>query len=337
MPKYSTLFRVGALACLLPLWAARAELAAQTAIENQPATAATPDEFSQAELLKSYLRVREQLHAAELAIVNNRIEAEASARAQAAAITEKLDAIRASMAAERERQQTEAMRAATEHEREQAEAQRSNRTILWVGAAFGGTGLLAIVVASIFQWRAMKRMSAVISARPALPGAVQSGQLTLDAPAGQSVGLSSQRLMSVIDRMERRIFELEHTAHPPPVEPAAPAGSATPDDATARIGALLLKGRALLNTNQAQEAVACYDEILGLEANHPEALLKKGVAMERLKQDHEAIRYYDRAIEVDRKMTLAYLYKGGVCNRQQRYDEALACYEQALQVEEAVK
>ena len=345
MPKYSMLSRFGVLClALFLLGVGCSGLQAQSAAEILPAKSATPDELSQTELLKSYLRVREQLHAAELAIANNRLEAEATARAQAAAITEKLDAIKSAMAAEREHLQVEAQRAETERVRQQAESQQANRTLLWVASAFGTVGLLAMFFTALFQWRSLNRMADVTAQRPQLPASGALGLLAAEAGAltGQTVALSNQRLLSAIDRIEQRIFELEHTAdQPAPVrspdetEPT-PRPAAAPDHA-AQITALLNQGRSLINTNRASEAVACYDEILKLDANHPEALVKKGVALERLKQDHEAIRCYDRAIEADRKMTLAYLYKGGVRNRQQRHEEALACYEQALQAEEAVK
>ncbi len=40
-----------------------------------------------------------------------------------------------------------------------------------------------------------------------------------------------------------------------------------------------------MSTSKVKEAVACYDEILKLNANHAEALVKKGSALEKLKQD----------------------------------------------------
>jgi tetratricopeptide (TPR) repeat protein len=153
--------------------------------------------------------------------------------------------------------------------------------------------------------------------------------------------------MTAVERMEKRIYELEHTASPAVSVTAATAASSTPANDTearraaspvseqaSRITGLLGKGRSLLAAGKAKEAVACYNEILKLDINHPEALVRRGAALERLKQDDEAIQCYDRAIKADRKMTLAYLYKGGVCNRLERYEEALKCYELALQVEE---
>ena len=310
---------------------------------------AVSDELSTAELLKSYLQVREQLHATQLAIVNSRIEAEAAARVQSAAITEKLEGIKAAMATERERFQAETQRLNAERQLQQAETERSIRTVLWVAAIFGGVGLVAMLLMPVLQWRAMNRLVATNALRPQLGTserpALMPGETALN-PADNAVALANQRLTSVIDRMERRIFELEHTAVPPPATVTtmsattgadSPVLPAPPNDREGRIAALLGKGRALLAADKPREALVCYNDVLKLDLNHPEALVKKGAALERLKQDDEALQCYDRAIKADRRMTVAYLYKGGVCNRLERYEEALKCYELALQSEEELK
>ncbi len=313
-----------------------------------PAATAT-DATSQAELLKSYLHVREQLHDAELAIANNRLEAEAAARAQAAAIAEKLDSIKSTIAAEREHQAADTQRAAAEQDRQRVASREANHIILWIAVSFGAVGLLTMLATTVLQWRGIKRMAEVTAQQPQLPLPAVAPQNWLTAgnsgPTSGHVALSNHRLMSVIDRMERRILELETTAAQPlPTSPAEPVIEATTPRATpaaldqaAHIAALLGKGRSLLNANKAREAVACYDEILAIEGNHPEALVKKGSALERLNQDLQAIECYDRAIQADRNLALAYLSKGGVFNRLQRFDEAVECYEKALQVEKQVK
>ena len=348
MKKNASFSSAGAIGLTLLLFlASQRELRAQAATEIPPVKAAGPDELSQAELLKSYLHVREQLHSAELAIANNRLEAEATARAQAAAITEKLDAIKSVIATEREHQQAEALRTAAEQERQRVAAQETNRIVLWVAAAFGGVGLLTMLGTALLQWRGIKRMAQVTAQHQQLPVPGQAAWLSLGQGAASSdtVALSNQRLMSVIDRMERRILELEHTTIPPAasapletiVETPIARNAAIAGDQASRIAALLGKGRSLLNANKAKEAIACYDEILTVESNHAEALVKKGSALERLKQDHAAIECYDRAIKADRNMALAYLSKGGIFNRLQRFDEAVECYEQALRVEKEGK
>lgn len=344
MKNPSIHYRTGAIVlALVFLVISQTALQAQAPAAIPPTKAPSPDDLSQAELLKSYWNVREQLHAAELAIAHNRLESEAAARAQAAAIAEKLDAIKALIAAEREQLQNEARRTAAEQERQRLATAESNRFILWMAAALGGGGLAAMLATTLFQWRGIKLITQVSAhshqlAVPAQSGWWPPGQ---HAPSGETVALSNQRMMAVIDRMERRILELEHTAVAPsaPITdevetevPPLPSPPATGEQA-ARIVALLGKGNALISANKAQEAIACYDEILTINPTHVDTLVKKGAALERLKQDHEAIGCYNRAIQVDRNTVLAYLSMGGIYNRLQRFDEAVECYEQALRIE----
>jgi tetratricopeptide (TPR) repeat protein len=355
MKKNALLLQLGALCVALALLAAPATTRAQAPTESAPPKPAGIDELTQAELLKSYLQIRDQLHATQLAIANSRAETESTARAQATAIAEKLVAIKAAMETERQRQQVETLRANAERERQQMDAQRSNRTVLWVAVGFGAIGLLAMLFMPLIQLRTINRIAEVATQRSPAPAALMGSGET-DTLPGHTVALSNQRLMSVIERMEKRIFELEHTTTHPlaaavtieaktsngseAIAQAAPAtNSATNSaaDQAARISVLLDKGKFLLSTNKAKEAVAVYDEVLKINANHAEALVKKGAALEKLKQDDAAIRCYDRAIEVNQKMTIAYLSKAGVCNRLGRYDEAMECYEHALETEDEAK
>ncbi|HET7536742.1 MAG TPA: tetratricopeptide repeat protein [Candidatus Didemnitutus sp.] len=348
MQYRALLSRFGALGLLsLILVAGRVALNAQTAAPASTASKSTvPEDLSQPELLKSYLQVSEQLHAAQLAIVTNRLEAEAAARSQAVAFSEKVDTLKSMLAVERERQHAEALRQAEERERQDAEMLRANRTVVIGAAVFGGVGICAMLFSTLFQWRAVNRLTEISTVRPSLPASGASGALLAEAAASadRTVTLSNQRLLSTIERIERRIFELEHTtAQPAPAKETIIGDSGDAphlSPATEQVidfNVLLGKGRAFINANRVQEAVDCYDEILKVNADHPEALVKKGAALERLKQDQEALRCYDRAIKADRRMTLAYLCKGGVYNRLARFDEAVACYEQALQVEEETK
>lgn len=344
--------------------------------QGEPPSPASPrpvsvEEQNQTELLRSYIQLREQLHATQLSVVNSRVEAETAARVQAAALTEKLDAIKAAMDTERERQRVEAVRVTAERERQEAAARQTQQTVIWVAGIFGVLAVLTLLLVPFFQWRALNRVVEGVAARSATPVPLPSTPLPAigAGPSDHVVELSNQRLMSVIDRVEQRVIELEQTAsrHPSPPSPATDAGaapgavasshsapgpaamaaaaaqvemqaarklSASVSEPDPRITLLLGRGRQLLGANKARDALSCYDEILKIEANHTEALVKKGAALERLKRDEEAIWCYDRAIESDRKMTLAYLYKGGVYNRQGRYDDALECYEQALQTAE---
>jgi len=319
-----------------------------SALDNQHGNG--PEQLSQAELLKSYLQMREQLQATQLAIATSRIEAEVTARAQAAALTEKLDGIKTAMDAEREHRRIDAERSQAQFsnaQREQAELQRSNHVVLWIAAVFGGLAFVAIIVGPLLQWRAINRLAHVAASRPQLSGATSPALLVGENNGlnDQTVTVSNQRMQGVIERLERRIFELEHTAGRPgpsgavattttAISAEIPRRITSSNDNATRIKQLLAKGQSLLAAGKAREAVACYNEVLKLDLHHPEALVKQGAALERLKQDDEAIQCYDRAIKADARMTLAYLYKGGVCNRLERFEEASKCYEQALQTED---
>jgi tetratricopeptide (TPR) repeat protein len=122
---------------------------------------------------------------------------------------------------------------------------------------------------------------------------------------------------------------------PPNGEPEPVAAEAAPPSSEAALISFLLgKGQSLLNLDKAEDALACFDEILSLRAGHPEALVKKGTALEKLRRLNEAVECYDQAIAADNSMTIAYLCKGGLFNRMERYSEALECYEKALRTQE---
>jgi tetratricopeptide (TPR) repeat protein len=231
--------------------------------------------------------------------------------------------------------------------------------MLFVAGVFAVLGFLAMLFMAYFQWRTINRLAEITAALP-MARALGAGPPVAALGAGDAhlVGIgspeqSSQRLLGALERLEKRIYELEHSAHPPlpqgtslnheAQDPppssngeatlAASAAAAGAPDA-ARITVLLGKGQSLLNLDQAEAAVACFDQVLALDPNHPDALVKKGAALERLRKLDEAIACYDRAIAADGSLTVAYLHKGGLFNRMERFNEALECYEQALRTQE---
>lgn len=96
------------------------------------------------------------------------------------------------------------------------------------------------------------------------------------------------------------------------------------------IAGLLAEGQSLLAANEAEKALKCYETVLTLHPDHPEAFIKMGGCFEKLGRNDEAIASYDCAIAVDNSMTVAHLHKGGLYNRLARYEEATRCYEKAL-------
>jgi tetratricopeptide (TPR) repeat protein len=294
------------------------------------------DDTNAQETLRSYLQLQEQLHATQLAIGHSLTQAETAAAETTRVLTSRLSNIEQTLASQRA-QELEAM-------------QSSNKVMLLVAGVFAALGFLAVLSMAYFQWRTINRLAEVTSALP-LSHALGAGDahlLTAGTPE-----LSSQRLLGALERLEKRIHELEHTAHPtlPQVtalaleaqpSPFPSNGETTPGEAkaeaaapeVARVMVLLGKGQSLLNLDHIEEALACFDQVLAINANHPDALVKKGAALERLRKLDEAVACYDRAIAADSSLTVAYLYKGGLFNRMERFSEALECYEKALHTQE---
>jgi tetratricopeptide (TPR) repeat protein len=195
-----------------------------------------------------------------------------------------------------------------------------------------------------------------------------AAEVTAAGPAEQS----NLRLLGALEQLEKRLHDLEHTAAAPPAaqpaaQPAArsdgpatdaaqtgpaplngedeelatangkpttaPTPTSSPDEAQDGAG-LLAKGQSLLEHDDAQGALACFERLLQADPGNAEALVKKGASLERLQKLEAAIECYDRAIAADGSLTIAYLHKGGLFNRLERFDEALACYEQALRTQE---
>jgi tetratricopeptide (TPR) repeat protein len=280
-----------------------------------------------------YLQIQEQLHATQLAIDNGRREAEAEAATNTAALTARLQALEQTI---------------TDQRASEVEAARKTQQIaLFMAGAFGLIGLGIMLLMVYFQWRVFTQLIKITTRQPsalalgshrALPLVEAANELA--APARAAVESSNARLLGVVERLEKRILELEQIARAPLAEPAAPSAATTngsPADADDReecVANLITEGQSLLVANEPQKALECFDVALQLQPRHAEALVKKGGALEKLGRLDDAIACYDHAIEADGSMTIAYLHKGGLFNRMARYDEALRCYEQALQTQE---
>ena len=283
--------------------------------------------------MRSYLQLQEQLHATQLAIESNREAGTAITLRTAEALAARMQAIEQSLSAQRVRE-LDAM-------------QSSNRVMLIVAGSLAALGFLAMLLMGYFQWRTVNRLAEISAAIPSTSLAMSVGRpLPALGPGDSPSGTND--LIGVVHQLEKRVIELEHVSTPP-LQNGNSEGNGQPSnggtvqshgengDATAeanRVTLLLAKGQSLLNVDKPDEALACFDEVLAIDAQNAEALVKKGTALERMRKLNEAIECYDRAIEADRSMTIAYLYKGGLFNRMERFNEALQCYEQALRTQE---
>jgi tetratricopeptide (TPR) repeat protein len=160
--------------------------------------------------------------------------------------------------------------------------------------------------------------------------------LPLPASARAALEFSNARLLGVIERLEKRILELEETVRIP-LNGNGNGHSADPERDTPsdrRVEDLIVEGQLYLDTNKMEKALQCFDTALDMQPDNPDALIKKAAALEKLGQVEKAITCYDRAIDLGDSSTTALLQKGGMLNRLARYDEALQCYERALQTQE---
>jgi tetratricopeptide (TPR) repeat protein len=309
------------------------------------AVAGRADETNTQDTPGAHLQLQEPLHATQLAIERIRKQADAAAAQNAKAFTSRLQGIEQALTLQREQ--------------ELAAMQSSNWAILFVAGLFAALGFLAMLFMSYFQWRTINRLAEDAAASPVVQ-ALDSGPPLAALGAGDApvktvgpVRQSNRRLLGARERLGKRIYQLEHTPNPPRHKGASLAQAARrrfprpaekrrlqarqmrpPNRTRVRIPMLLSKGQALLDRDQAEQALACFDQVLALDSNHPEALVKKGAALERLRKLDEAIACYDQAIVADGSKTVAYLYKGGLFNRLERFSEALECYEQALRTQE---
>lgn len=292
---------------------------------------------SSAEALRGYLQkqeranllLQEKLQNLQRSLQETRDESEAGARRASETVATRLKLIEQTLT--------------TQREREMEVMQKSNRFLLTVAAAFGSVGLCAMVFTAWFLLRAMNRLAEVAAAFP--PSMPDHSLLGLDEPMRAVRPAEGNRLLGAIDQLEKRLHQLEHIPGPAQSEPEHLTGGtagnleilvspAHPAEREERFSIILAKGESLLNLDQAENALACFEEALKIKPGHAEALVKRGTALERLKRWEEALSCYDQAIAADHTLTLAYLYKGGVYNQLEKFSEALECYEQALRTQQ---
>lgn len=337
--RHARLRKWGAALLLTVIGAIACPPALHAESSNAVSTVA-PEAFAQ-DLLRAYVQMQEQLHATRLALERDRAEAEAAARSNAETLAARMQSLEQTLTGER-RREFEAL-------------QSSQRLMLVFAGVFAGVGLLAILLTAYVQARGLhsspaNSLSVLPSLNPPAPlaalGPGGGALLPLNAPEN-----TGARLLAVIERLEKRIQDLEQMTNsagapapaantlpsPPPAAAANTTAQAQEKAAPARCAAqvdlLLGKGQVLLDLDRAEAALACFEAALRLDPGNAEALVKKGEAFERARQPDEAIACYDRAIAADHSFTMAYLHKGGLCNRLARHEEALKCYEAALKTQ----
>ena len=273
-------------------------------------TNAAPTE-EQLALQRNLVTLQEQQQATLHAVEQARQDAEAAAKRNADTVDARLKQIEEGVNQQRTR--------------EVESLQTAHRYTLTIVGIVAGLGFIGILIVALFLLRSMSRRTGF--ANPVGLEADTTALVPLN-PAQQS----SARFRASLSRLEHRLNELESTA---PEDAAKPMEEARPAiDVAGRVALLLGKGQALLNLQQADAALACFEEASEFDPANAEAFVKKGTALEKLGRLDAAIDCYDQAIALDTTLTMAYLCKGGVFNRLERYGEALQCYEQALQAQQ---
>jgi len=332
-PRFLSVKKLGILCVLVALSFANIRAATNDSATND--INLPPPVSSSNEALRAYLQLQEQIHDTQLSIERNRLQAQVVAAQEGVALSNRLHAIEESMALQKAN--------------DLIEAEHTNRMLMGVLAIFATVGLFAVLLMVYFQSRAVSRIAEVSTALASTRGlqfrSTTALELAENEMLGTAVEESNARLASLVQHLEKRIAELEQTAalplkevivstsEPAPAKPEPPMTAASPQ-ASPQAAQLIDRGQTLLNSDRAEEAIACFDEILAADPNNAEALVKKGTALEKLRQPQEALEYYDRAIAADSTLTIAYLHKGGLCSRLEKYGEAMECYERALHTQE---
>jgi hypothetical protein len=275
---------------------------------------------SNTDAVNAFLQIQAQLHETQMSVESNRQQTVVAMARSADTLATDIRVLEQHIAIETE------------------SAQRVEQTMLIV-AGVGMLALVAVVAMVFWQLRTATKLielalsTSSASSNGARPLPVVEAPVALPPSARAALEFSNARLLGVIERLEKRILELEHTARVPLEQNHTHAIlSETPDER--RLADLIVEGQLFLDTNKPEKALTCFDAALELQPGLAEALIKKAAALEKMEKTDEAIACYDRAIESEDSATTALLQKGGLLNRLSRYEEALHCYERALQTQE---
>ncbi|MDR3457003.1 MAG: hypothetical protein P4N60_06120 [Verrucomicrobiae bacterium] len=268
---------------------------------------ATPPGVTREEVANNYLHIQEQIHESQLAIQKTQEAALDAAKSNADALAARLQSLEDTV---------------TKQRASDADAARkTQQTTLFLAGAFGLAGLGIMLLMVYFQWRAFTQL-AQISSQQHNPLANGNAVHQLAAPGRATVETANAQLLGVVDRLERRINELES------------GQKMLPEIVAAKPADLLSEGQKHLDAGAPLKALECFDKFLSANPERAEALVKRAAALEKLGREEEALQCYNRAITADHTLVIAHLHKGGLLNRLRRYDEALNCYEQALLAQE---
>lgn len=239
--------------------------------------------------LRSYLEVQAKLHSTLLAIEQARQEAGAASASNATLLADRLHQLESALASQRAR--------------ERDAADQSGRTLLIAAGGFAGLGVLALGLVILFQMRGMTRLAEIATALPTarvlaaghhVP-ALGSGDTTMPLLTAAHGEADAARLLGVIDRLERRIQELEHTAQGAPK--TSESVKVTAKERESGAVKLIERAKLLEKSQRHTEALACCDEALTIEPTLTQAWLVKAAQLQALGRESEAVRCYESALQ----------------------------------------
>lgn len=91
------------------------------------------------------------------------------------------------------------------------------------------------------------------------------------------------------------------------------------------------QGETLLNLNQYESALNCFEQAIALHPNDPELMVFKGVAFIHLKRYEAALAALNQALQLSPQHAEALVFRGAALNYLGRYSECYESYQQAIE------
>jgi hypothetical protein len=181
------------------LFVVTAPAADEFATEMTPAINRSTNDPALAEIQRGFLLLQEQIHDTQLSIERTQQAAQAAIRHTAEDAAARFETLEQSLKSQRT-DDIEMM-------------QRANHFMLIAVGIFGAVIFLAMLLTAYFQWWVAGRLASLASVRPTMLTMANSRTLSEsgNAPSGDAVQLANERLLGVVERLQKRIAEIEHT------------------------------------------------------------------------------------------------------------------------------
>lgn len=93
------------------------------------------------------------------------------------------------------------------------------------------------------------------------------------------------------------------------------------------------KGIELLNSDNYDEALKTFDQVLSIDQNNIKSLLNKGLILYFKQKHQEALPLLDKVIELDSKNKEAWYFKGLVLFEMSKLDQSIAAFDEVLKID----